>query len=48
MLSTYDMACLSRLEEQWLDPDHDTIPHMDEDRENYKLLKGDEEWHEKS
>lgn len=47
MISIYDMQCLARLEEQWLDPDHDTIQHVDEDRENYKLLKGDEEWAER-
>ena len=33
MLSTYDMACLSRLEDRWLDPDYNTIPE-DEDEED--------------
>ena len=48
MLSTYDMECLSRLEERWLDPDYNAIPEDEEDRENYELLKGDAEWAERA
>lgn len=33
MLSAYDMACLSRLEDRWLDPDYNTIPEDEEDYE---------------
>lgn len=33
MLSTYDMECLSRLEDRWLDPDCNTIPEDEDDRE---------------
>lgn len=48
MLSTYDMQCLSRLEERWLDPDYNTIPEDEDEWENYQLLKGDTEWAEKA
>lgn len=43
MLSTYDMQCLSRLEERWLDPDYNTIPEDEDDEFNHELLKGDAE-----
>lgn len=33
MLSTYDMQCLSRLEDRWLDPDYNAIPEDEEDDE---------------
>lgn len=38
MLSTYDMECLSRLEDRWLDPDWNTIP---EDEEDYEWEEAD-------
>lgn len=48
MLSSYDMQCLSRLEERWLDPDANIIPEDEEDDEfEHGLLKGDAEWQEK-
>lgn len=47
MLSIYDMQCLARLEDRWLDPDSDTIHHTDEDKEEYELQKGDAEWAER-
>lgn len=48
MLSTYDMECLSRLEDRWLDPDYNAIPEDEEEWENYELLKGDSEWAERA
>ena len=33
MLSTYDMQCLSKLEDRWLDPDYNAIPEDEDDRE---------------
>lgn len=33
MLNAYDMECLSRLEDRWLDPDCNTIPEDEEDHE---------------
>lgn len=33
MLSTYDMQCLSKLEDRWLDPDCNTIPEDEDDNE---------------
>lgn len=50
MLSSYDMACLSRLEERWLDPDENAIPEDEEDDEAYwdKIdRKVEEEWLER-
>lgn len=48
MLSTYDMQCLSRLEDRYLDPDYNTIPEDEEDYDNDMWLeadrKGEEEW----
>ena len=38
MLSTYDMECLSRLEDRWLDPDYNTIP---EDEDDYEWEEAD-------
>ena len=48
MLSTYDMECLSRLEERWLDPDYNASPEDEENWENYQLLNGDAEWAERA
>ena len=45
MLSAYDMECLSRLEELWLDPDYN-IRDEEDDRFEYELLKGDAQWQE--
>lgn len=44
MLSTYDMECLSRLEDRWLDPDCNTIP---EDEEDYEWEEADRAAEEK-
>lgn len=48
MLSSYDMQCLSRLEDRWLDPDANIIPEDEEDDEfEHGLLEGDAKWQEK-
>ena len=45
MLSTYDMECLSRLEDRWLDPDYNTIPEDEDDYEWEEAdREGEEEW----
>ena len=45
MLSTYDMECLSRFEDRWLDPDYNTIPEDEDDYEWEEAdMKGEEEW----
>ena len=48
MLSTYDMQCLSRLEDRWLDPDENTIPEDEEDNEFSDAVDRDveERWFE--
>ena len=46
MLSTYDMQCLSRLEDRWLDPDYNTIPEDEEDDE-LDWLRADDEVEER-
>lgn len=38
MLSTYDMQCLSRLEDRYLDPDENTIPEDEEDDEFWNQI----------
>lgn len=43
MLNAYDMACLSRLEARWLDPD--CIDTYRDDEEAYN--RADEEWAER-
>lgn len=43
MLKAYDMACLSRLEARWLDPD--CIDTYRDDEEAYN--RADEEWAER-
>lgn len=49
MLSSYDMACLSRLEDRWLDPDYNTIPEDEEDDEywDYADRRTEEKWIER-
>lgn len=49
MLSTYDMECLSRLEDRWLDPDWNTIPEDKEDDEFWDQVdkKVEERWAER-
>ena len=49
MLSTYDMQCLSRLEDRWLDPDCNAIPEDEEDDEFWDQVDRDVEdrWFEK-
>ena len=44
MLSAYDVECLSRLEDRWLDPDYNTIP---EDEEDYEWEEADRKAEEK-
>ena len=45
MLSTYDMQCLSRLEDRWLDPDYNVIPEDEEDDEWENAdREGEDEW----
>ena len=45
MLSSYDMICLSRLEDRWLDPDYNTIPEDEDDYEWEEAdRKGEERW----
>ena len=46
MLSTYDMECLSRLEDKYLDPDYNTIPE-DEDDDELDWLRADDEVEER-
>ena len=48
MLSMYDMQCLSRLEDRWLDPDENTIPEDEEDNEFSDAVDRDveERWFE--
>ena len=46
MLSPYDMQCLSRLEDRWLDPDYNTIPEDEEDDE-LDWLRADDEAEER-
>ena len=45
MLSSFDMQCLSRLEDRWLDPDYNAIPEDTED-DKWKIadMEGEEEW----
>ena len=49
MLSTYDMQCLSRLEDRYLDPDYNSIPEDEEDDEFWDQVDRDVEdrWFEK-
>jgi len=44
MLSPYDMECLSRLEDRWLDPDYNTIP---EDEDDYEWEEADREYEDR-
>ena len=47
MLSNYDMQCLSRLEDRYLDPDYDGREDEDEFDNDMWLeadRKGEEEW----
>lgn len=46
MLNAYDMDCLSRFEERWLDPDNN-IREEEDDKLEIELLKGDAEWQER-
>ena len=49
MLNTYDMECLSRLEDRYLDPDENYIPEDEEDNEFWDQVDRDVEdrWFEK-
>lgn len=49
MLSTYDIECLSRLEDRWLDPDCNTIPEDEEDGEFWDQVDRnvEDEWFKK-
>ena len=49
MLSSYDMQCLSRLEDRYLDPDWNTVPEDEEDDEFWDQVDRDveDEWFEK-
>ena len=49
MLNTYDMECLSRLEDRYLDPDYNSIPEDEEDDEFWDQVDRDVEdrWFEK-
>lgn len=44
MLSSYDMECLSRWEECWLDPDD--VRDEEDDRFEHELMEGDAIWQE--
>jgi len=48
MLSSYDLQCLSRLEDRWLDPDNNLIPEDEEDDELWDIAdrEGEERWQE--
>lgn len=48
MLSSYDLQCLSRLEDRWLDPDNNLIPEEEEDDELWEIAdrEGEERWQE--
>lgn len=50
MLSTYDMQCLGRLEDRWLDPDYNIIPEDEEDDEywDYADRRMEEKWAERT
>ena len=45
MLSTYDMECLSRLEDRWLDPDYDGTE--DEEESDMDWLEADREYEDR-
>lgn len=48
MLSTYDMQCLSKLEDRWLDPDYNAIPEDEDDREREEAdRRCEEKWAER-
>lgn len=49
MLSPYDMMCLSRLEDRWLDPDYNAIPEDEEDDEFWNEVdkEVEERWAER-
>ncbi len=46
MISIYDMACLSRFEERWLDPDSDNRKDQEEKIE-HEYERSDKEWAER-
>lgn len=49
MLSPYDIACLSRLEDRYLDPDENYIPEDEEDDEFWNEVdkEVEERWTER-
>ena len=49
MLSPYDIACLSRLEDRYLNPDYNSIPEDEEDDEFWNEVdkEVEERWAER-